>query len=342
MAVHCFTNDILSKIHNFTHNITNLLDTTVKFKDYKKRMIYRCKLGLKNSYKYYSDKHFYNHINSLYDGKIDIYIDLRDNETITDEGICRLAQNTKIHTLNLHGCYNITNEGIKHLGNVHTLDIGHNQNISENGLRHLGNVHTLILSCDRGITDDCLRHLGNVHTLNLYCCHSITNNGLKYLRNIHILDISWIKNITSVSSLDIRKLHSLNLGYTNITDESVQYLAKNGNLHTLNLSCCNITDDSVKHLGNLHTLNLWCCKKITDDGVKHLGKLHTLNLHSCNKITNEGIRHLGKLHTININKFGNNITHIGFEHIKNVQLSDHSWNNSRITFQFGNWGGVSS
>jgi hypothetical protein len=330
MGIRIINNDILTNIHEYCNNISALLDTCIQFKEYKKCIEFTIKLNRKNSYKYYSNEQFYNYINSLHDGKPDIYIDLRNNETITDQGIIRIAQNKKIHTMNLHGCMNITNNGLKYLGFLHTLDIGHIQHISEYGIRHLGNVHTLILSYCKSITDNCIRHLGNVHTLNLYCCHNITNEGLKYLVNVHILNISWIKNITTLCTLE--KLHTLNLGYTNITDESVFHLAKNGNLHTLDLSCCDITDNSVKYLGNLHKLNLWCCKNITDDGVKHLGNLHTLNLHCCNKITDNGVKFLGNLQTLNIR--GCNITPIGIQHIKNVKLFDNTWNSD-----FGNWGG---
>lgn len=65
-----------------------------------------------------------------------------------------------IHTLNLNGCHNITDNSIKYLSNVHILSL---------------NLCT--------ITDKSVKCLVNIHTLDLYGCKNITDKCVKYLRS---------------------------------------------------------------------------------------------------------------------------------------------------------------
>jgi hypothetical protein len=74
-----------------------------------------------------------------------------------------------VHTLNLHGCWGITD--VSALGGVHTLDLAGCWFITD--VSALGGVHTLNLSECKGITD--VSALGGVHTLNLSWCHVITD-----------------------------------------------------------------------------------------------------------------------------------------------------------------------
>ena len=50
-----------------------------------------------------------------------------------------------VHTLDLCGCNNITNEGIKLLGKCHSLKLGYLIKITDECLVYLGNVKNLML-----------------------------------------------------------------------------------------------------------------------------------------------------------------------------------------------------
>ena len=210
---------------------------------------------------------FNEYINSIMDTQNQLSINFKYKiHIINDTNVKNLA---KVHSLNLSGCYRLTNEGIKHLAKIHTLDL-HNCNITDDCVKYLENVHTLNLSGCRKIIKGS-EHLGKVHTLNLSGC-SIVDEGIKHLGNVHTLNLS-----------------KCNI----ITDEGIKHL---GNVHTLNLSKCNIiTDEGIKHLGKVHTLDLTSCSKVSDEGIKHLGKVHTL---FCDNITNKGIDSLGNCHTL--------------------------------------------
>ena len=260
------TDDILEILRGFIQ-IKPLLDTSLQFKEYKKKYFY-WNLNDTYSFRYYCNIHFYNHINSLvFDGKKQIKIRLqRKPETITDEGLKCLDN---IHSLYLT-CCDITDEGLKYLsdnGNLHTLYLTTCRYITDGGIKLLGNLHTLKIECCRYITDEGIKHLGNLHTLDLSFCNTISDEGIQYLGNIHTLKIGWCNKIT---------------------DNGLKYLGK---LHTLYLHYCfNITDEGLKYLGNLHHLYISLNRKITDSGiVKHLWNIKRIDLLSCSSITHKSI-----------------------------------------------------
>jgi len=114
-------------------------------------------------------------------------IDSCDN--ITDTGLQYLSG---IHILNINNCLKITNDGLKYINGIHSLSILNNShfcnfNITDDGLKHLGdNIHTLKISqCD--ITDDGLKYLGtlpNLMHLNYWGCTNTTSIGRMYTKNI--------------------------------------------------------------------------------------------------------------------------------------------------------------
>ena len=73
-------------------------------------------------------------------------LNLYGNENITDEGIQNL---TNIQNLNLYGYGNekehITDKGIKNLTNIHTLELGNNKKITNEGIKNLIKINTLCL-----------------------------------------------------------------------------------------------------------------------------------------------------------------------------------------------------
>ena len=175
----------------------------------------------------------------------------------------------------------ITDDDLKHLKNVKHLDLSGCRNITDAGLKHLS------------------ENLTNLQSLNLSHCHHITDEGLKdlakYLTNLTHLDLSWCIKITD-EGLEILtnliKLQILNLTWCDkITDEAIKNLPQN--LKSLNLSDCRkITDEGLKKLEKLtklQNLDLSGCYEITDAGLKHLSekltKLQSLDLWAGGNIT---------------------------------------------------------
>jgi hypothetical protein len=101
---------------------------------------------------------------------------------ITDYQLKQVFTNCRI--INLNNCYQITDNGLKHLIGVHTIDLRYHNQITDNGLKHLIGVHTINLRYCNQITDNGLKYLINVRTIHLNECNQITNNGRKYLKNI--------------------------------------------------------------------------------------------------------------------------------------------------------------
>ena len=134
-----FTEFIIHELYDLI-NINHLLNTTMRFKEYKDKYFY-WKLNPETSFTYYR------------------YI---DSQIQSDNIISSILLNSNNRvSLNLRYCKNITDEGIRHLGKVHTLDLRCCDNITDEGIKHLGNVHTLDLSGCKNITDECIKHLGN-------------------------------------------------------------------------------------------------------------------------------------------------------------------------------------
>ena len=69
------------------------------------------------------------------------------------------------HTLNLSGCNQITNDGVKELRNCHTLDLS---------------------GCDQ-ITDIGAKELKNCHTVYLHGCNQITNETICELKQAGVI-----------------------------------------------------------------------------------------------------------------------------------------------------------
>ena len=192
-----FAEFIIQELCDYLININDLLNTTVRFNEYKEK--YFCwRLNEESSFKYYREMESYNYIDSqillgdmsimsvsspvlLNLNKKQLSLDLRVNKKVKDNGLKYLGN---VYKLNLIECKNITDEGIKHLGNVRILNIGVCKKITDEGIKYLGNLHTLeIHGCN--ITDEGIKYLGNIHTLNLCWCDKITNEGIKHLGNLH-------------------------------------------------------------------------------------------------------------------------------------------------------------
>jgi len=209
--------------------------------------------------------------------KVKLNLSLRKNPCYrTVKSFNQFDKLTYIHTLNLFGRNDITNDDLLILSRC--------------------KIHTLILNCCKNITDISMFATPSKQ-IEKYTIHSLhlANTDIKdysILNNIHKLDLSWTfvdnKQISILAKGKIRKLHLWMC--PNISDVSPL-----GNLHTLYLNGCkNIKD--VSALGNIHTLSLLGCKNIKD--VSMLGNVHYLDLSGCENITDEQISMLGNCHTL--------------------------------------------
>lgn len=128
-------------------------------------------------------------------------------------------------TLNLSGCFKITDNGIKYLAAQKSLKI----------------LTTLNLYYCYEITDEGIKYISNsfklLTTLNIGSCFKITNKGISYLSKLNKLTI-----------LNLSSLHE-------ISDVAFKYL-KLKSLISLNISSCKITDDGLKYFLQLQSLTI--------------------------------------------------------------------------------------
>uniref|UniRef100_W5LUE0 F-box/LRR-repeat protein 14 n=1 Tax=Astyanax mexicanus TaxID=7994 RepID=W5LUE0_ASTMX len=183
-----------------------------------------------------------------------------------------------IESLNLSGCYNLTDNGLGHAF-----------------VQEIPSLRVLNLSLCKQITDSSLgriaQYLKNLEVLELGGCSNITNTGLLLIAwGLHRLKSLNLRSCRHVSDVGIGHL----AGMTRSAAEgclSLEYV-------TLQ-DCQKLTDLSLKHmskgLAKLRVLNLSFCGGISDAGMLHLshmGSLRMLNLRSCDNISDTGIMHL--------------------------------------------------
>ncbi|CAG2105141.1 unnamed protein product, partial [Medioppia subpectinata] len=187
----------------------------------------------------------------------------------------------KLESLNLIGCYNLTDEWL-------TSALTHRMN----------SLTELNLSMCKPITDHSLErigdHLKNLEHLDLSGCSNITNTGL--------LELSMeLKRLKYLNLRSCRHVSDVGIGHiAGATQETTLAGAGLFTLEFLGLQDCQkITDDSLRHIStalcHLHAVNLSFCSSITDFGLKHLSSMSNLrdiNLRSCDNITDTGLAHL--------------------------------------------------
>lgn len=193
-------------------------------------------------------------------------------------------------SLNLSGCYNVTDESLKHafIQECHALT-------------HLN------LSICKQITDNSLgeiaKSLSNLEVLELGGCSYITNMGL-FL-------VAW--GFKRLKHLDLRSCCLIsNQGIACLAGQSSNQQQNGGTpyLEYLGLQDCQkLSDEALRYIGlglsSLQSINLSFCASITDSGLKYLARmagLREINLHSCDNISDIGIAYLAE--------GGSRITHL--------------------------------
>eukprot|EP00070_Physeter_catodon_P039782 XP_028346676.1 F-box/LRR-repeat protein 14 isoform X2 [Physeter catodon] len=183
-----------------------------------------------------------------------------------------------IESLNLSGCYNLTDNGLGHAF-----------------VQEIGSLRALNLSLCKQITDSSLgriaQYLKGLEVLELGGCSNITNTGL--------LLIAWgLQRLKSLNLRSCRHLSDVGIGHlAGMTRSAAEGCL---GLEQLTLQDCQkLTDLSLKHISRgltgLRLLNLSFCGGISDAGLLHLshmGSLRSLNLRSCDNISDTGIMHL--------------------------------------------------
>lgn len=183
-------------------------------------------------------------------------------------------------SLNLSGCYNITDIGLSHAF--------YNQHRS---------LVRLDLALCKQITDSALDRIShmlpNLEQLELGGCSNITNSGLAMiasgLKKLKSLDL---RSCCHVSNQGIASLSGQDLGKSTGT-ESLEYLGLQ--------DCQKLSDDALlsvsQGLPSLISINLSFCASVSDSGLKHLARmpqLKQINLRSCDNISDMGIAYLAE------------------------------------------------
>ncbi len=193
---------------------------------------------------------------------------------ITDQELENLVTSASdLRTLNLVGCKNLTDNGIKLLSS----------------LTKLKNLH--LSDCNQ-VTDAGLKHLASLtqlESLKLIKCRQLTNEGLKeYLTSLAQLQIL---------HLDLEGCPSLP---GEITGEIIKHLTALP-LHTLSFNGClgRVTDEDLKPLSSLaklQVLHLESCYGLSGEGLKFITALplKELNLTRCG-LSGSNLTHLASL-----------------------------------------------
>ncbi len=109
------------------------------------------------------------------------HLDLSGYKNLSDDQLQTILEQlkgTKIQSINLQGCSQLTNKGLEHfskLASLTSLNLSGCPNITDEGIEHLSKLSSLT-------------------SLNLSGCHNITDEGLEYL-----------SKLTSLSSLNLEK-----------------------------------------------------------------------------------------------------------------------------------------
>ncbi|XP_017910391.1 PREDICTED: F-box/LRR-repeat protein 14-like, partial [Capra hircus] len=182
-----------------------------------------------------------------------------------------------IESLNLSGCYNLTDKGLGHV------------------FVQIGSRCALNLNLCKQITDSSLGHIAQylkgLEVLELGGCSNITNTGL--------LLITW--GLQRLKSLNLRSCrHLSDVGIGHLASMTLSVAEGCLGLEQLMLQDCQkLMDLSLKHISwgltGLRLLNLSFCGGISDAGLLHLlhmDSLRSLNLSSWDNISDTGFMRL--------------------------------------------------
>jgi len=183
---------------------------------------------------------------------------------ITDAGLERLAGLGRLRVLDLRGCAQVGNPGLKRLGplkNLKVLRLG-GSSIDDDSLGVLGQFGSLeSLTIDEAaVTDAGLARLARLplQELNLSRCYGVTDGGFQD-----------IKRLAALRQLSLRGIP--------LSGTGLAQLGGMGKLAVLRLNETGVDDDALRRLAALNLKNLARLEfrqtLITDAAVEHLRKL---------------------------------------------------------------------
>ena len=199
-------------------------------------------------------------------GRRVVGISFNGRNEFNDSDLQLLKAFTNLTKMNLSGCKQITDVGVKEFINLTELDLSFCTQITDAGVEEIirrRNLTNLKLS-KTGITDIGLIEL----------------KELKNLTDLHLSDTAITDNVLNELS-DLKNLKRLFLAKTKITDFGVKHLRGQTNLTTLDLSLTQITDIGLNELNELKNLKTLFVgeTQVTDEGVTGLQKaLPQLNI----------------------------------------------------------------
>lgn len=232
-----------------------------------------------------------------------IYLDINDNEKISDHGLRKL----KLTTLK-GATFKITDVGIFHM-DLQVLCADPYSKFTDMSLRYMTDMRELRIYGNEKVTDEVISKMNKLHILDIGETN-ISDKALVNKPDLHTLFIDDNPHITDDGIKDLNLKH-MNISESNITDEGLM----NKDLFTLNIGINNnVTDKSVSKMINLQHLEIVECN-VTDDGIAHL-KLLSLVVGSGSYITDKSIENMISLRSLDVS-YNDNITN---ECLVNLQL----------------------
>lgn len=223
------------------------------------------------------------YVNIVGFGEISPYDIGLNSLTMTDKDLEQFRSFSRIEKFILCDCINITDEGLKNLGNVVDIYLKNCYQITDAGLEYLKRARKVNIDGCQNITDTGLYNLcvdwsfefarGKIKEISMEGLNHVTNKGLEYL--------------CCVDSYDGKGLKKINLSYCDwVDDESLRILQR---VKEIKLIQCNkVTDVGISYLKNVRKINLAGCNSVTDKGLKHLGKIKKGEFTGCD-IGDKGI-----------------------------------------------------
>jgi len=176
-------------------------------------------------------------------------LDLRGSQRLTDRGLMKLTDLSRLEVARLDNCYSIVGRGLLAFSisyRLHTLSLANCRRLTDEAIMnisHLNSLEALSLDGCRCLTDRSLAALSGLFRLkklDLSQCDLITDTGLEELENLEDLE-------------------ELSLGWCRlISDHGIDILTRqhgrSSQLRVLSLARCQITDTGAEHLSRLHAL----------------------------------------------------------------------------------------
>lgn len=170
-------------------------------------------------------------------------LDVTDNE-IDNEGLKSISRCSKLLTLKLGICSNITDDGLTHVANgcskLKELDLYRSSGITDEGITAIAHgcptLEMINIAYNDKITDTSLISLSKcmlLKAIEIRGCHSVSSVGLSAIvmecRQLMVLDIKKCTNINDNGMIPVaqfsKNLKQINLSYCSVTDVGLLALA---------------------------------------------------------------------------------------------------------------------